>query len=194
MRADTPHIFRAQGAAALLFVEPESDRGRALHEKFFADCEVAELASADAISALDGLRDCFRSRASDDELRSLGRTILEDLTATKHPIESQFPCPNDDRLRATKFGQLAEPRVGSVAGQPVVKPGSAFVRHSHMSSLQVLRLMAADPASRAALRRGSVTNRGGTRGWLCRFCAFQPDMQARTFGVNAGALRLSSDA
>lgn len=81
VRQDTPHIFRASGAVAHLFVEPESPAGRALASQLFGRSALASLDTALAKAALQDLRECFGQGAGTDQLKALGARIVADLAA-----------------------------------------------------------------------------------------------------------------
>lgn len=75
---DIPHRFDAEGAYAILFVEPESRAGRAIIAATFGDGDLCAVPA----SCLDGVSDLLsalgRSPAPDrDDLVALGREMIE---------------------------------------------------------------------------------------------------------------------
>lgn len=92
--ADARHVFEATGAAAFLFVEPESPMGRAIATRFLAESTLAEPDPALLVSAVAALRECFAADAPDSDLISAGRELL---TAIAGAEPSKLP---DSRVQA----------------------------------------------------------------------------------------------
>ncbi len=80
--SDTHHSFRASGAVAFLFIEPESAAGRALHGELFKDRPAVDLATGQAHGFLESLRNCFDQGATGPGLVELGRSIVAALPRT----------------------------------------------------------------------------------------------------------------
>ncbi|MEO7240908.1 MAG: AraC family transcriptional regulator [Sphingomicrobium sp.] len=74
---DARHIFHSRGAAALLFIEPESAAGRALAERWFGEASLVALDWAPLAAAADDLRCALRSGAPDAALVAIGERIIQ---------------------------------------------------------------------------------------------------------------------
>jgi AraC-like DNA-binding protein len=103
--SDTRHAFRASGAGAFLFIEPESPAGRALTQELFALHPIVALDSMQARSWLERLRDCYRDGGSEVELLTLGRTIVGDMPQA---MGSLLPDPRVRRMIAYATANLQE--------------------------------------------------------------------------------------
>lgn len=77
--ADLPHVFEASGVAAFLFIEPESNPGRAIGERLQAQAGLAQLDAEACEPAIAQLREAFASQAGDAELIALGRMLASAL-------------------------------------------------------------------------------------------------------------------
>ena len=77
---DAPHQFDAQGAYAILFVEPESQAGRAIIAATFADADLRPLPASTFAPLAAELAALARAPApSPAELTEIGRTLVEAL-------------------------------------------------------------------------------------------------------------------
>lgn len=83
--SDASHTFRASGAAAFLFIAPESAAGRAIAAALFADRPWASVSGVAADTSLDELRQCFHAGCGEDDSRRLGRRIMDRLPAAAEP-------------------------------------------------------------------------------------------------------------
>lgn len=83
--SDISHMFCASGAAAFLFIEPESAVGRVLSKELFRHSSVASLRGQLAKSCLEELKRCFVEEISEDEMLRLGRKIVSDLRSASGP-------------------------------------------------------------------------------------------------------------
>ena len=83
--ADTKHIFRATGAAAHLFVEPDSAVGRALSSLLFHDGQVVPVITKQATSSLASLRASFHAGLGSDDLLKVGQVTVHSLSAAVTP-------------------------------------------------------------------------------------------------------------
>jgi AraC family transcriptional regulator len=92
--SDTSHALRASGAAALLFIEPESAVGRALSTKIFRQSPIASLKGKLAKSFLDDLKRCLVEGHTPEDMLRLGQKIVADLSKV---AGSTF---SDQRVRA----------------------------------------------------------------------------------------------
>jgi AraC-like DNA-binding protein len=91
---DVEHIFQAQGLVALLFVEPESEAGRAISASLFARADLVPLTK----TALGGIEDeilaQYRHPKMDEAaLEKLGRKLVSHLAG-----KTNAPLP-DPRIR-----------------------------------------------------------------------------------------------
>ncbi|MDH7972433.1 AraC family transcriptional regulator [Sphingomonas sp. AR_OL41] len=77
--SDERHLFRGHGAAAFLFVAPESAAGAALATDLFRHAPLARLASPPALAAHAALQACLDQGVTDAALRALGRNIVAEL-------------------------------------------------------------------------------------------------------------------
>jgi AraC family transcriptional regulator len=92
--SDTSHALRASGAAALLFIDPESSVGRALSSQMFWQSPIVSLKGDLANSFLNDLRRCVDEGHSQEEMLKLGRKLVADLSTVTGPSFS------DQRVRA----------------------------------------------------------------------------------------------
>lgn len=83
--SDISHTFRASGAAAFLFIAPESAAGRAIAKELFAERPWANVSGAAVNDSLDALRQCFHRGCDEVEARRLGRSIMAALPAAQEP-------------------------------------------------------------------------------------------------------------
>lgn len=81
--SDARHGFRASGAVAFLFIAPESSVGIALNRILFADQPWANVTSGELCTLREALCDCFERGGSEEELRQLGKGIIDTLPAAE---------------------------------------------------------------------------------------------------------------
>jgi AraC-like DNA-binding protein len=81
--ADSLHMFEATGAAAFLFVEPESPAGRVLTARFRANAHLAEPDPAPLLPLMGALRECLAAQAPASRLIAIGRELLAALAPAK---------------------------------------------------------------------------------------------------------------
>lgn len=79
--ADALHIFEANGIGAFLFVEPESNAGRAIAARWLAGKALAELEQASLSSIVAALRNHFAANSPDADLVEAGRAFLAAIAA-----------------------------------------------------------------------------------------------------------------
>lgn len=83
-----PHLLRASGAAALLFIEPESAAGRSLSNGLFREDAVIPLKGQKAISYVNELKRCLHADAdSQIDAIGLGQRIIADFAAAAVPAK-----------------------------------------------------------------------------------------------------------
>jgi AraC-like DNA-binding protein len=77
--ADSPHRLEAHGLLVVLFVEPESRAGRALHRMLFGGGDLAELDTAPLLPSLSPLRSTFTAGLGAEYLLQAGGAAVEAL-------------------------------------------------------------------------------------------------------------------
>lgn len=99
--ADVPHAFTAAGDIAVLFIEPESGAGRALHRQVAADGAAASQVSLppDAHAQLERIRRALQASAPDRAaLRSAGAGLIDAMARQAAAAPAPIP-PSDPRVR-----------------------------------------------------------------------------------------------
>lgn len=188
--SDTRHIFRASGAAAFLFVAPESAAGIALAAEHFRQGPLARLASPAAMEALATLRHCFDSGASGEALILPGRKIV---TALASGAGAGRP---DSRVLGM-IGYAAEnleDRVTLPAAANHIKlsPGRArhlFVAHTGLPFKAYVLWLRLERAVQLYADGASLTEAAHQAGFADS--AHLSRTFRRTFGLPAAALRLA---
>lgn len=89
---DAMHRFEAQGAYAILFVEPESLAGRTITRELLGDAAVRAVPAHHA-AKLDDLLSRLEGWPAGDDLTALGKEMIERLAGDAHHD------PVDDRIR-----------------------------------------------------------------------------------------------
>lgn len=92
--ADAQHIFEASGVAAFVFVEPESNAGRAIAARWLVGRTLAEIDVIAVKPILATLRENFSASCPDTDLIAIGRSFLAAVAA-----EAPSPPP-DIRVQA----------------------------------------------------------------------------------------------
>ena len=92
--ADAKHIFEASGVAAFLFVEPESNAGRAIAARWLANRTLAEIDLQSGGPIVTALREQLSASRSAIDLISTGRAFIAAI-ATETPSP-----PPDARVQA----------------------------------------------------------------------------------------------
>lgn len=75
--ADVRHVFAAEGTIAFLFIEPESEAGRAIAARLFRGAELADLAPGELASLRAELGGHFASASPDGALIATGRKLVQ---------------------------------------------------------------------------------------------------------------------
>jgi AraC family transcriptional regulator len=92
--ADAQHIFEASGVAAFLFVEPESNAGRALAARWLTDRILAEIEASSVGPIVATLYERFAAACPDADLVEAGSAFLA-------AVAAQAPSPpTDARVQA----------------------------------------------------------------------------------------------
>lgn len=76
VNADVRHSLAARGAAAVLFLEPESSIGAALQRKLFAERDFVVVSSLPVEAELSALASAMDAKASREDLALLGKALL----------------------------------------------------------------------------------------------------------------------
>ena len=97
--SDAPHDFRGSGAAAFLFVAPESSVGRALGQAMSADRPWADM-TGKLMPFLDELREGLTGDSGADALIQLGLRILDAL-----PVAAETALPDPRALAMIDFAR-----------------------------------------------------------------------------------------
>lgn len=92
--ADVRHDFTAEGTIAFLFVEPESDAGRAIAARLFQGAELADISPGPLGSLLAEMRDHFEAASADAALIAIGQRLVEAIAGER------VAPPPDPRVRA----------------------------------------------------------------------------------------------
>lgn len=189
--SDTRHSFRASGAAAFLFVAPESAAGIALAAALFRESPLARLSGNVAMQALAALRHCLDEGGTDEALRDLGRRIIAGLACH---AESDRADPRilgmiayaTDNLENRITLPLAAQRINLSPSRArhlfVARTGLPFKAYVLWLRLERAVALYADGASltEAAHQAGFADSAHLSRTFR------------RTFGLPAAALRLAS--
>jgi len=94
--ADVPHAFEPRGTIAHLFVEPESAAGRVLRDALLCGRSIVSLPPAQELALKAAMnRAGAVSKMSDEDLRSLGRTLITTLAG------EAAAAPSDPRIQAS---------------------------------------------------------------------------------------------
>jgi len=121
---DLEHIFEAQGLAALLFVEPESEQGRAITKSFFKRAGLVALPRpllADLAAEL--LAQYRRSRSDEAALEKLGRRMVARLAGS---AQAPPPDPRIGKIMRYAAARLDDAvTLGAAAKSAGLSPGRA---------------------------------------------------------------------
>jgi len=92
--ADTQHVIDAEGLTGIIFVEPESEAGRAIARRLFGERELVAVEPEIIGNLRDRLADAYQSPVRDDgRLVALGRELVSALSAGAAATET------DPRIR-----------------------------------------------------------------------------------------------
>jgi AraC-like DNA-binding protein len=106
VKADAPHRFEAQGLLAFLFVEPESQMGRALTMRLFGERPLVALDSAQTAGLFSPFAATFEDDFEKDELLRLGRAVVEQLVPG---TQGRLPDPRIQKVIDYATAHLDEP-------------------------------------------------------------------------------------
>lgn len=187
--SDTEHVFRATGAAALLFIEADSPVGRALSAELFRESAIVEVQAARAMSWLEEMRCCLDEGCGEVGWEALGRSIVDDWSA------SVMPRPADDRIhRMIAFASArldTKLSLPSAAGHINLSPSRAshlFVENTGLPFKTYVLWLRLERAVQLYANGSSLTEAAHEAGFADS--AHLSRTFRRTFGVPATALRL----
>ena len=190
--SDTPHMFRARGgAAAFLFVEPESAAGCALAQQLFSHRPVAQFTSPEALSALEALRKCFRDGGAEADILKLGREIVPALPTSVSPA---LPDPRVVRMIGYAAGKLEDKLTLPAAAAHInLSQGRArhlFAAHTGLPFKTYVLWLRLERAVQLYAGGHSLTEAAHHAGFADS--AHFSRTFRRTFGLPAAALRLEN--
>lgn len=112
---DVNHIFEAEGLLAMLFVEPESQRGRAIANSLFQNATLVPVAEEMVADLARRLRDAYKSPVVDEAvLETLGRSLVDNLAGFSF---ADLPDPRIQKMIAFAASHLDGPMSLSVAAR-----------------------------------------------------------------------------
>jgi AraC-like DNA-binding protein len=190
--SDTPHTFRANGAAAFLFIAPESPVGRAIGTELFAERPWANLTGEAVNALLDPLRACLQHGCDVDEMRRLGRQIMAALPAAPAPAlaDARVLAMIDVARRKLEDG-VSLPAAADAVHLSHSRARHLFVEHTGLPfKTYVLWLRLQRAVSLYAAGR-SLTEAAHQAGFADS--AHLSRTFRRTFGLPAAALSLAHD-
>lgn len=132
---DVPHRFDAEGAYAILFVEPESRAGRAIIAATFPDGELTALPAA----SLDGLGDLLSALGASpaperDDLVALGRAMIGRIAgATDHAVMDPRVAAVVARAGQDREAEVTLADAAAVAGLSASRLSHLFVEQTGLS-------------------------------------------------------------
>lgn len=187
---DTRHVFRASGAAAFLFVAPESVAGIALAATLFRQGPLARLASPAAMAALTTLRRCFDAGTTGAALREIGRGIVADLAIGAGAAR---PDPRVIGMIGYAAGHLEDRVTLPAAADHInLSPSRArhlFVAHTGLPFKAYVLWLRLELAVQLYAGGASLTEAAHQAGFADS--AHLSRTFRRTFGLPAAALRLA---
>lgn len=188
--SDISHTFRASGAAAFLFIEPESPVGRALASEMFSQCPAVALKSGQAASWLEDLRTCFGKGGAEEEMLRLGRRIIDGLPEA---VGTLLPDPRVLKMIAYAADNLGSKITLSLAAGHINLSQSRarhlFVTHTGLPFKTYVLWLRLQRAVQLYAEGRSLTGAAHHAGFSDS--AHFSRIFKRTFGVPASALSLS---
>lgn len=106
VKADEPHKFEAHGLLAFLFIEPESEMGRALTSSLFGEQPLVAIDPTRLGALFDPLATTFEDDLPKDELLRIGRAIVEHLVPGR---QGRLPDPRIQKIIDYATAHLDEP-------------------------------------------------------------------------------------
>lgn len=178
--AHQPHAFEARGEfVGMIFVEPESREGRALHRRCLGE-GISSLAYGTLELEIAALAASYKGTALDPELAASARSVIAKLAAT-----SAVPVVSLDK-RIERVVELLRERIGEtvllaeIADAVCLSPDRfrhLFIEETGMR-FSALRAVAAHRNRARRIRGWQESDRGLARRRICRLPAFFADVQA----------------
>ncbi len=187
--SDTRHSFRASGAVAFLFIAPESSMGTVVSNMLFENQPWTNIANGPFVASLEALRVCFESGGSEEELRRVGRAILNTLQSAEPP-----KMPDHRVLAMIDYAkQNLDDRVSlpAAAGRVGLSPSRArhlFVAQTGLP-FKTYALWLRIERAVALYAAGSSLTEAAHEGGFADSAHFSRTFK-RTFGIPAAGLRL----
>ena len=187
---DVEHIFQAQGLVALLFVEPESEPGRAITTSLFTGADLVPVRKALlADIAADLLAQYRRPKVDEAALEKLGRKLVTRLAgATK----ATPPDPRIRKIMAYAAARLDDAiTLGAAAKSVGLSPGRArhlFVEQTGLAFRKYLLWLRISRALALFARGASLTQAAHEAGFSDS--AHFSRTFRRMFGISAAMLEI----
>jgi AraC family transcriptional regulator len=192
VRSDEPHGFRASGAVGFLFIAPESSVGSALSKALFSPRACTNVTNGPLAVALGALQKCFDGDSSDEELRRLGKGILDALPSAEPPT---MPDPRVIAMiayaRQNLYDRLTLPAAAGRVGLSPSRARHLFVAQTglpfktYVLWLRIERAVAIYAAGRSLTEAAHEAGFADSAHFSRTF--------RRTFGLPAVALRIRHD-
>ncbi len=190
--SDALHGFRASGAVAFLFLGTESTIGRALGSELFADRACVNVTDGPLATALEALSECFACGGDHDDLRQVGRLILDSLPASE---PQAMPDPRVLAMIAyARHGletRVSLTEAAAHAGLSSERARHLFVAHTGLPFKTYLLWLRIERATELYATGSSLTEAAHEAGFADS--AHFSRTFRRTFGLPAAALRLYYD-
>ena len=190
--SDISHDFRANGAAAFLFVAPESAKGRALRFALLANHPWANLDQGPLVDAIADLRACLERGCLESDIREVGRRLMASLPAAE-PRSSADPrvlAMIDHAQRHLERG-VTLPETAAAVNLSPSRARHLFVEGTGLPFKTYLLWLRLERAVALYARGGSLTEAAYEAGFADS--AHFSRTFRRTFGLPAAGLRLYRD-
>lgn len=190
--SDTRHSFRASGAVAILFIEPESSMGTRVSNLLFSDRAWTNIANGPLSASLNALRACFNDGGSEEELRRVGQAIMSRL-----PSAEPLKMPDARVLAMIAYARQSledSLTLPDAAGRVALSPSRArhlFVAQTGLPFRTYVLWLRIERAV-AIYAAGSSLTEAAHEAGFADSAHFSRTFR-RTFGLPAAALRLHHD-
>lgn len=190
--SDASHTFRASGAVAFLFVEPESPVGRAIGEELFAGRPWARVTGAAVDDSLDALRQCLELGCAEGDVRRLGREIMRAMPAAAQPaLADPRVLAMIDFARRNLDETVTLPSAARFVNLSHGRARHLFVEHTGLPFKTYVLWLRLERAVSLYAAGSSLTEAAHQAGFADS--AHLSRTFRRTFGLPAAALRLLHD-